>query len=72
MIIQTDALQKTYGRHNALRGLNLSVPEGAALALIGANGAGKSTAIKVMMNILAPSGGYGIGPRSGLKTTFGP
>ena len=57
MIIQTHALCKTYGRHNALRGLNLSVPEGAALALIGANGAGKTTAIKVMMNMLAPSAG---------------
>jgi ABC-2 type transport system ATP-binding protein len=57
VIIQTDDLRKTYGRHNALRGLNLSVPEGAALALIGANGAGKTTAIKVMMNMLTPSAG---------------
>jgi ABC-2 type transport system ATP-binding protein len=57
MIIQTHDLRKAYGRHNALRGLSLSVPEGAALALIGANGAGKTTAIKVMMNILTPSAG---------------
>jgi ABC-2 type transport system ATP-binding protein len=57
MIIQTNDLCKTYGRHNALRGLSLSIPEGAALALIGANGAGKTTAIKVMTNILAPSAG---------------
>jgi ABC-2 type transport system ATP-binding protein len=56
-MIQTDGLRKAYGRHDALRGLNLSVPEGAALALIGANGAGKTTAIKVMMNVLAPSAG---------------
>jgi ABC-2 type transport system ATP-binding protein len=57
MTIQTSELHKTYGRHDALRGLNLSVPEGAALALIGANGAGKTTTIKVLMNILAPSAG---------------
>lgn len=57
MIIQTNDLRRTYGRHNALRGLNLSVPEGSAVALIGANGAGKTTAIKVMMNMLAPSAG---------------
>ena len=57
MIIQTSGLCKTYGRHNALRGLNLSVEEGSALALIGANGAGKSTTIKVLMNMLAPSAG---------------
>jgi len=57
MTIQTRGLFKSYGRHDALKGLNLSVPEGAALALIGANGAGKTTTIKVLMNILAPSAG---------------
>jgi ABC-2 type transport system ATP-binding protein len=57
MTIQTSDLRKAYGRHDALRGLNLSVPEGAAFALIGANGAGKTTTIKVLMNILAPSAG---------------
>ncbi|HEY6454673.1 MAG TPA: ABC transporter ATP-binding protein [Steroidobacteraceae bacterium] len=57
MIIQTNDLGKAYGRHEALRGLSLSVPEGAALALIGANGAGKTTAIKVMMNMLVPTSG---------------
>jgi ABC-2 type transport system ATP-binding protein len=57
MTIQTNGLFKAYGRHDALRSLSLSVPEGAALALIGANGAGKTTTIKVLMNILTPSAG---------------
>jgi ABC-2 type transport system ATP-binding protein len=57
MSIQTNSLFKAYGRHDALRGLSLSVPEGAALALIGANGAGKTTTIKVLMNILKPTAG---------------
>ena len=57
MTIQTNGLFKAYGRHDALRGLSLSVPEGAAFALIGANGAGKTTTIKVLMNILRPSAG---------------
>ena len=57
MIIQTSDLRKAYGRHDALRGLNLSVPHGSALALIGANGAGKTTTIKLLMNMLSPSGG---------------
>jgi ABC-type multidrug transport system ATPase subunit len=39
VIIHTDNLQKTYGRHAALRGLNLTVPAGSAYALIGTNGA---------------------------------
>jgi ABC-2 type transport system ATP-binding protein len=57
MIIQTENLHKTYGRHGALRGLNLAVPEGSAYALIGANGAGKTTTIKTLMNIITPSAG---------------
>lgn len=57
MIIQTDNLWKKYGRFDALQGLSLSVPEGSAFALIGANGAGKSTTIKTLMNIISPSQG---------------
>jgi ABC-type multidrug transport system ATPase subunit len=57
MMIQTHDLRKTFGRHDALRGLNLSVPAGSAFALIGANGAGKTTTIKVLMNLLEPTYG---------------
>ena len=57
MIVETHDLWKAYGRHEALRGLDLSVPEGSAFALIGANGAGKTTTIKVLMNLLEPSHG---------------
>src|SRR4029453_16928534 len=57
MIIETHDLWKAYGRHEALRGLNLGIPEGSAFALIGANGAGKTTTIKVLMNLLEPSHG---------------
>ena len=39
-IVQTEALWRRFGRHEALRGLNLSVPEGSVYSLIGANGAG--------------------------------
>jgi ABC-2 type transport system ATP-binding protein len=57
VIIQTSDLHKAYGRHDALRGLNLTVPGGSAFALIGANGAGKTTTIRVLLNLLAPSAG---------------
>jgi len=56
-LIQTNDLWKQYGRHGALKGLNLTVPEGSAFALIGANGAGKTTTIKLLMNILEPTRG---------------
>src|SRR5580692_7315873 len=51
-MIRADNLWKKFGRHEALQGLNLSVPEGSAYALIGVNGAGKTTAIRILMNIL--------------------
>ena len=57
MIIQTDNVWKKYGRFEAVQGLSISVPEGSTFALIGANGAGKSTTIKTLMNIIEPSQG---------------
>jgi ABC-2 type transport system ATP-binding protein len=57
MIIETRDLWKTYGRFDALRGLNLAVPEGSVFALLGANGAGKTTAIKALLNIIEPTRG---------------
>ena len=51
-MIRADHLCKKFGRQEALRGLSLWVPEGSAYALIGANGAGKTTAIRIFMNIV--------------------
>src|SRR5262249_10293963 len=56
-VIQTYELTKKYRRNEALRGLNLNVQEGSVFALVGANGAGKSTAIKTLMNIVQPTSG---------------
>jgi ABC-2 type transport system ATP-binding protein len=47
----THDLSKRYRRETALDRVNLRVPDGAVYVLIGANGAGKSTAIKVLMNL---------------------
>jgi ABC-2 type transport system ATP-binding protein len=55
--IRTEALTKSFGRTEVLRGIDIAVPEGAIYALVGANGAGKTTMIKVLMNILRASGG---------------
>jgi ABC-2 type transport system ATP-binding protein len=56
-VIETHDLVKSYGRFGALHGLNLSVPQGSVFALVGASGAGKTTAIKILLNIIAPSSG---------------
>jgi len=57
VIIHTESLYKAYGRHTVLRGLNLEVTAGSAYALIGTNGAGKSTTIRTLMNMIEPSSG---------------
>jgi ABC-2 type transport system ATP-binding protein len=49
--VTTHGISKRYGRETALDGVNLRVPEGAVYVLAGANGAGKSTALKVLMNL---------------------
>lgn len=41
----------------AVQGINLTVPEGQAVAFIGPNGAGKSTTIKMLTGILKPTSG---------------
>ena len=41
----------------ALEGLNLTLPSGCILGLIGENGAGKSTTIKLLLGMLKPDGG---------------
>ncbi|MFI5890704.1 ABC transporter ATP-binding protein [Actinoplanes sp. NPDC051513] len=56
-IIATQALTKTYGGGvTALADLTIEVDAGV-IGLVGANGAGKSTFIKIMLGLLAPSSG---------------
>jgi ABC-2 type transport system ATP-binding protein len=55
--IHIEGLTRKFGRALALDSVDLSVPEGAIYALVGANGAGKTTMIKLMMNILRPTSG---------------
>jgi ABC-2 type transport system ATP-binding protein len=57
-ILATFDLAKKFRSAIALEGLNLSVPEGSVFALIGSNGAGKTTVIKILMNILQPTSGH--------------
>jgi ABC-2 type transport system ATP-binding protein len=56
-VIETHDLAKSYGHFGALHGLDLSMPQGSVFALVGASGAGKTTAIKILLNIITPSRG---------------
>ena len=55
--VTTHHLTKRYGTDAALDAVDLRVPEGAVYVLIGGNGAGKSTTLKVLMNLERPSSG---------------
>lgn len=55
--IKTEELTKKYGDKTAVSKLNLSVKKGELYALLGVNGAGKSTAIKMLSTLIPPSGG---------------
>jgi ABC-2 type transport system ATP-binding protein len=57
-VIETHDLAKNYGPFGALHGLNLSMPEGSVFALVGASGAGKTTTIKILLNMIAPTRGH--------------
>lgn len=56
-MIYTHNLTKTYGEFTAVKDLNLQVDKGEILCLLGANGAGKSTTINMLLNFEDPSSG---------------
>ncbi len=57
VVVSVSDLQKAYGAVRALRGVSFDVRAGEVLALVGDNGAGKSTFIKCVTGILKPDKG---------------
>ncbi len=55
--LEVSGLKVSYGRTEALRGIDLSVPAGRAVCLIGANGAGKTTTMRALSGLVRPAGG---------------
>jgi sodium transport system ATP-binding protein len=56
-VIELDRLTKSYGDLVAVRDLSLRVAEGEVYALLGANGAGKTTALRCLATLLRPTAG---------------
>lgn len=56
-MITINNLTKKYGDFTALNKLNLNIKEGEILCLLGANGAGKSTTINLLLNFITPTSG---------------
>ena len=58
-VIQVRELKKSFGRVDAVCNLNMSVAPDRITAFLGLNGAGKSTTIKMLLGMIAPSSGDG-------------
>src|ERR1700753_3011163 len=52
-----DSVVKRFGDFNAVNGLSFSVPEGGVFGFLGGNGAGKTTSVRMMLDILRPDAG---------------
>jgi ABC-2 type transport system ATP-binding protein len=55
--VEMQAVTKTFGSHLAVDDLELAVPEGSVYGFIGPNGSGKTTTMRMIMNILVPDRG---------------
>ena len=56
-MLEVKDLQVYYGMIHAIKGVSFHVNEGEIIALIGANGAGKTTILHTITGLLAPKGG---------------
>ncbi|HNG89703.1 MAG TPA: ABC transporter ATP-binding protein, partial [Saprospiraceae bacterium] len=56
-IISTDRLTRTFGSFVAVNAITFEVQEGEIFGFLGANGAGKTTALKMLTGLLSPSSG---------------
>ena len=59
--IRTVDIKKNYGELEVLKGINFTILRGERIALIGSNGTGKSTFIKILMGMIEPDAGEVIG-----------
>jgi branched-chain amino acid transport system ATP-binding protein len=57
MLLRLDDVETRYGEITALHGISLEVERGEIVALLGANGAGKSTTLKTISRVLHPTRG---------------
>ncbi len=66
-VIEIKDLRRSYGKHDAVNGLSLSVRPGRCYGFFGRNGAGKTTTIKCLLNLLRPNSGtvnvFGLNPQ---------
>jgi ABC-2 type transport system ATP-binding protein len=78
VVISVRGLRKSYGGHEALKGIDLEIPRGTVFGLLGPNGAGKTTTVEILEGYRSRDGGevsvLGADPeahRNGLRDRIG-
>ncbi len=56
-ILEVNDLAKSFGSHQAVKGVSFQVEEGEVFGLLGPNGAGKTTTISMLTGVIAPTAG---------------
>ena len=56
-IIEVSELQKSYKENHVLKGVSFTIRKGSIFALLGSNGAGKTTVVKILSTLLKSDGG---------------
>lgn len=57
LAIETTALVKSFGTHNAVDSIALAVPRGSIFGFLGPNGSGKTTTIRMLLGLAEPTSG---------------
>jgi ABC-2 type transport system ATP-binding protein len=60
LAVETHGLFKEFGSTLAVADLSVSIPRGEIFGFLGPNGAGKTTSVKMLLGLVAPSGGSGL------------
>ncbi len=60
LAIESQGLVRAFGAVQAVNGVNLAVPRGEIYGFLGPNGAGKTTVIRMLVTLLAPTGGRAV------------
>ncbi|MFP4450715.1 ABC transporter ATP-binding protein [Rhodosalinus sp.] len=73
-MIELEGVEKAFGDNRVLRGVDLNVPRGSSVVVIGASGTGKSVLLKCVLGLVEPDAGRitvdGIDVREGDRDAF--
>ena len=56
-MITLDNVHKAFGANKVLQGVNLTIPRGESMVIIGGSGTGKSVALKSILGLVTPDSG---------------